>query len=119
MSLFKKKKVEESTSSCCGCCSETCETSNDDEVVTENGVIVSIKVLGSGCAKCNELETNVKAALLQLSIEVEVEHVTDFVQIAAMGVMSTPALVINDEVVSSGKVLKKDDVIAIIQKITE
>lgn len=77
---------------------------------------ISIKVLGSGCAKCNELEANTKKALEELHMDTVIEHVTDFGQIAVYGVMSTPALVVNEEVVSYGKVLKKEEIIPLLQK---
>ena len=77
----------------------------------------SVKVLGSGCDKCNALEKNVKEALSELDMTDEVDHVTDFGQIVAMGVMSTPALVIDNKVVSMGKVLGKDEVIKALKKI--
>ena len=77
----------------------------------------SVKVLGSGCAKCNELEKNVKAALEQLGMDTSIEHITDFTQIAAYGVMSTPALVVDGKVVSYGKVLKKEEAVQLLQKI--
>lgn len=76
-----------------------------------------IKVLGSGCAKCNELEANVKEALVELGMDTTIDHVTDFVQIAAYGVMSTPALVVDGKVVAYGKVLKKDEVVKILREI--
>ncbi len=75
-----------------------------------------IKVLGSGCAKCNALEDAVRAALAELGRDTAIEHVTDFAQIAACGVMTTPALVVNGKVVSYGKVLKKDEAKALLQK---
>ena len=75
-----------------------------------------ILVLGSGCAKCNALEEVVRAALTELGMDPAVGHVTDFTQIAAYGVMSTPALVVDGKVVSSGKVLKKEEAAALIQK---
>lgn len=77
---------------------------------------LTIKVLGSGCAKCNALEEATKEALKELSMDIKIDHVTDFSQIASYGVMSTPALVVNGKVVSMGKVLKKDDVIKILKK---
>ena len=52
-----------------------------------------VKVLGSGCARCIEQERNVRAALGELGVDTQVEHVTDPTRIAAYGVMSTPALV--------------------------
>lgn len=76
-----------------------------------------MKVLGGGCDKCNALEKNVKEALSELGMTNEIDHVTDFGQIAAMGVMSTPALVIDNKVVSMGKVLRKDDVIKALKKV--
>ena len=79
--------------------------------------ISKIQVLGSGCKKCNELEAATKAALEQLHMDTAIEHVTDFAQIAAYGVMSTPALVVDGKVVSYGKVLKKDEVVKILEKV--
>ena len=76
-----------------------------------------VKVLGSGCAKCNALEQAVREALEELGMETTIDHVTDFSRIAAYGVMSTPALVVDGKVVSYGKVLKKDEVKALIQKV--
>ena len=64
-----------------------------------------IKILGSGCKKCLTLEKNVKAATYAAGITVEIEKVTDIVDVARYGVMSTPSLVIDDVVVSTGKVL--------------
>lgn len=76
-----------------------------------------IKVLGAGCAKCHALEDATKATLAELNMDTTIDHVTDFSQIAAYGVMTTPALVVDGKVVSYGKVLKKDEVKALIQKI--
>ena len=56
-------------------------------------------------------------ALTELGMETTIDHVTDFAQIAAYGVMTTPALVVDGKVVSYGKVLKKDEVKALIQKV--
>ncbi|MGN0134904.1 MAG: thioredoxin family protein [Anaerotignum sp.] len=75
-----------------------------------------VKVLGSGCKKCIELEENVVAALQMLGKEPDVEHVTDFAEIAAYGVMTTPALVLGNKVVSSGRILKTEDVLEILKK---
>ncbi|MEG1274535.1 MAG: thioredoxin family protein, partial [Ruthenibacterium sp.] len=77
---------------------------------------MKIKVLGSGCAKCNALEAATREALKELSLDTTIDHVTDFAQIAAYGVMTTPALVVDGKVVSYGKVLKKEDVISILKK---
>ena len=75
----------------------------------------SVKILGSGCAKCNQLETAAKAALEELNMDTAIDHVTDFTQIAAYGVMTTPALVIDGKVVSYGKVLKVDEIVKILK----
>ncbi|WP_294467065.1 thioredoxin family protein [uncultured Anaerofustis sp.] len=75
-----------------------------------------IKVLGAGCTKCNELENNVREALKELNINDEIEHITDFVQIASYGVMSTPALVLDKKVVCYGKVISKKEVIEILKR---
>ncbi|HYQ37926.1 MAG TPA: thioredoxin family protein [Pseudomonas sp.] len=74
-----------------------------------------IKILGSGCKKCVTLTENTQAALASLGREAEVVKVTDFAEIAAHGVMSTPALAIDDKVVSVGKVLTPSEVAALIQ----
>lgn len=85
----------------------------EEEAITKGE---TVKVLGSGCAKCNQLEANVKVALEQLGMDTAIEHVTDFSQIAAYGVMSTPALVVNSKVVSYGKVLKVDEAVMLLEK---
>lgn len=74
-----------------------------------------VKILGGGCAKCNQLEKATIEALQQLGMDTTIEHVTDFGQIAAYGVMSTPALVIDEKVVSYGKVLKTEEVKKILK----
>jgi small redox-active disulfide protein 2 len=116
MGLFgkKKEKEKEEASSCC--CEGACELESMEQEKEVKASGESVKVLGSGCAKCNELEANVKAALEQLGMDTAIEHVTDFTQIAAYGVMSTPALVVDGKVVSYGKVLKTEDVVKLLQK---
>lgn len=75
-----------------------------------------IKILGSGCAKCMELEKATRTAISELQLDYEIEHITDFAEIASYGVMSTPALVFNGEVISYGKVLTVDEVKALLSK---
>jgi small redox-active disulfide protein 2 len=77
---------------------------------------MNIKILGSGCKNCTTLADNAKVALAEAGREAEVEKVTDFAEIAKYGVMSTPALVINERVVSFGKVLKPKDIVKLIEK---
>ncbi|HHX56728.1 MAG TPA: thioredoxin family protein [Clostridiales bacterium] len=112
MSLFGKKKEEKKDCCCGGSCDS--ETMAKSEIAKSEGA--TVKILGSGCKKCNDLEANTVAALKQLGMDTNVDHVTDFSQIAAYGVMSTPALVVGGKVVSYGKVLKTDEVIKILQK---
>ena len=64
-----------------------------------------LKILGSGCKKCQALEENVSQAASDMGLVFSIDHVKDFAQIATYGVMSTPALVINGKVASFGKVL--------------
>lgn len=71
------------------------------DVPTE-GVV--IKVLGPGCARCNQLEQDLMAVLTQLNMAADIEHVTDIAEIGSYGVMGTPALIINNEVKSVGTV---------------
>jgi len=65
---------------------------------------MNIKILGSGCTNCKNLEKNTLAALAELGLTADVEKVTEPGEIVSWGVMSTPALVIDDEVVVVGKV---------------
>ena len=71
---------------------------------------MDIKILGSGCAKCQALESLTRDVISELDLDAEFEHVTDPAEIASWGVMSTPALVINDEVVVAGRVPSASDV---------
>lgn len=98
MKLFKKKD-------CCNNFSKY-NMSQTEKLKKEEG----IKILGSGCTKCTKLEKSVIEAVTQMNLDLPIEHITDFAQIATYGVMSTPALVLNGEVVSFGKVLSVEEV---------
>ncbi len=74
-----------------------------------------IKILGSGCRNCVSLKENTETALKEAGLEAEIVKVTDIKDIMAYGVMSTPALVIDEKVVSFGKVLKPKEVIKILE----
>ncbi|MCG8399983.1 MAG: thioredoxin family protein [Firmicutes bacterium] len=74
-----------------------------------------IKILGSGCKNCSALRENTEAALKEAGLEAEIVKVTDFKDIMAYGVMSTPALVIDEKVVSFGKVLKPKQIAKILE----
>jgi len=71
-----------------------------------------ITVYGTGCKKCQALHRSALEAAE--GRDVQVEYVTDMTQIAAAGIMSTPALVVDGKVVSSGKVLSTDEVAALL-----
>ena len=111
MALFnfgKKNEEEKKPACCCGtearaekvvecCCGETDE-------------IRCVKVLGAGCKSCHEQYENAKKAVQTLGLSVEVEYITDMQKVMEYGVMSMPAIVVNEKVVSMGKVLKAADV---------
>ncbi|EFB77640.1 thioredoxin family protein [Subdoligranulum variabile] len=86
-----------------------------ESVQTETGN-EDVKVLGGGCANCRALEASAKAALAELGLPQEVGHITDFSQIAACGVLHTPALMVDGKVVASGRVLSKEEAKALIEK---
>lgn len=71
---------------------------------------MEIKVLGPGCPKCKKTEDVVKEAVSESGLSVKVQKVTDTMEIAGYGVFGTPAVVVDGEVKSAGKVPKKDDV---------
>lgn len=74
-----------------------------------------IKILGSGCTNCVRLANNTQAAIEEAGIEAELIKITDFKDIVAYGVISTPALVIDEKVVASGRVLKPKDIVEILK----
>lgn len=76
-----------------------------------------IKILGSGCKSCVALSENTKQALSELKLGATIEKVTDFTEIASYGVMSTPALVVDETVMSFGKVLKPKEIVKILEKV--
>ena len=99
---FGKKKEEEKRSCCCGAPVEG---------------ICCIKVLGLGCKNCHAMLEATKEAVQNMGLNIEVEYVTDMEKIAEYGVMSMPALVVNENVVSMGKVLKAADVEKLLHKL--
>ncbi len=76
--------------------------------------MLNIKVLGSGCENCHKVEALAKQAVAQLSADAQVELVTDMQELMRYGVMSTPAIVINDKVVSTGRVPALSQITAMI-----
>jgi len=77
---------------------------------------MDIKILGSGCSKCRTLERLTHDAVDELGLDADFEKVTDPGEIASWGVMSTPALVIDDEVVLSGRVPTSDDLKRLLER---
>ncbi len=69
-----------------------------------------IKILGSGCAKCNRLEQLAREVVAELGLDARFEHVKDMQQIMAYPIMTTPALVVDEEVKVSGRLPSKDEI---------
>ena len=117
---FGKKKEEAKASSCCccggACAPETPEVKSDCCGEKAEG-ICCVKVLGAGCKSCHEQYENAQAAVKALDLDVEVEYITDMEKVMAYGVMSMPAIVVNEKVVSMGKVLKAQDVEKLLREI--
>ncbi len=72
--------------------------------------MVEIKVLGPGCANCKRLEQITRKAIDSLAADAKIEKVSDYQEIVELGVMATPGLVVNDEVVSSGRIPSETEV---------
>ena len=124
---FGKKKEEEKKSCCCGgeakaeettgcCCGSTSKAEASCCGAPTEG-ICCIKVLGAGCKTCHEQYENAKAAVAALGLSIEVEYITDMEKVMEYGVMSMPAIVVNDQVASMGKVLKAADVEKLLRKL--
>ncbi len=77
---------------------------------------MNIKILGTGCKKCDTLKKNVDEAIKDLDMDITVEKVEDLKEILKYKVMTTPGLVINEKVVSKGKVLKPKQIKELIGK---
>ena len=73
-----------------------------------------IKILGTGCPKCKQLEENTKKAVEQSSNQITIEKVDQIKDIMNYGVMATPALVIDEVVKSAGKLLSPDEIVKLI-----
>ncbi len=71
---------------------------------------MDIKVLGPGCPKCHETERLVREVVAESSVDAKIEKVTDLMKIAGYGVFGTPAVVVEGEVKSVGKVPKKEEI---------
>ena len=127
MSLFglgKKKEVKiEPACACNGeiatyeaspCC---CGGQQVDNCCGGDNKLTSIKVRGAGCKSCHDQYENVKKAIEELGLGIEVEYITDMEKVMAYGVMSMPAIVVNETVASMGKVLNSAEVIKLLGKL--
>ena len=118
MALFnfgKKKEEKKTPTCCCGSAPKAEETTSCCGAPVEG--ICCVKVLGAGCKSCHEQYENAKAAVKALGLPVEVEYITDMEKVMGYGVMSMPAIVVNEKVVSMGKVLKAADVEKLLHKL--
>ena len=118
MALFNfGKKKEEKKSCCCSCGAPAQETTITNECCgkTVEG-ICCVKVLGAGCKSCHDQYEHAKEAVKNLGLAIEVEYITDMQKIMEYGVMSMPAIVVNEKVASMGKVLKSADVEKLLNK---
>lgn len=118
---FGKKKEEEKQVPACACGASAAAKTDSAKAeytccVQEKADISSVKVLGTGCPSCHALLKNTEQAIETLGLSVKVEYVTDMPKIVEYGVMSLPALVVNDKVVSVGKVLKSHEIEALLRK---
>ena len=128
---FGKKKEEKKVSACCCggaeatveeksdcCCGSAPKADNSTSCCCGASVegICCIKVLGAGCKSCHEQYENVKVAVKNLGLDVEVEYITDMEKVMEYGVMTMPAIVVNETVVSAGKVLKTTDVESLLKR---
>ena len=72
--------------------------------------MMEIQVLGPGCPKCQQTEKVVREAVAEAGVEAQIEKVTDIMKIAGCGVFGTPAVIVNGEVKSVGKIPDKEDI---------
>jgi small redox-active disulfide protein 2 len=84
--------------------------------INEREGIMEIKVLGPGCPKCQQTEKNVKEAVAESSVDAKVDKVTNILEIAKYGVFGTPAVVVDGQVKSVGKIPTKNEIKAWLAK---
>ena len=111
------KRMEEETKGGC-CCGGTPVNEPANECCCACGEKgCNIKVLGAGCKSCHEQHENVKKAVANMNLDAEVEYITDLEKVMGYGVMSMPAIVVNEQVVSMGKVLNVSQVEELLKKL--
>lgn len=77
---------------------------------------MKVQVFGPGCTRCRQLAANARAAIEQSGLDCELEHVDDVMRIAEMGILLTPALAIDGQIKSSGKVLTAEQIAALLKE---
>lgn len=119
MALFNFGKKKEKKTPACACSYPTSEAEEITKKCCSEAKdgICCVKVLGAGCKSCHEQYENAKKAIRDMGLDLEVEYITDMQKVMEYGAMSMPALVVNEKVVSMGKVLKSDNVIALLHKL--
>jgi len=80
-------------------------------------MMMKIQVFGMGCRNCHQLEANVKQAVAKSSISAEIGMVTDPVKIAEAGIMMTPALAVNGDVVTMGRVTSVQEILELLAEV--
>ena len=113
---FGRKKEEEKRASVC-CCSNAPAEAASGCCEKPTGGVTGIKVLGAGCKACHAQYENTRAAVQALGLPVEVEYITDMEKVMAYGAMSMPAIVVNEQVVSMGRVLTAAEVEKLLRKL--
>ena len=111
MALFGKKNEEKNDQTSCSCGKQTGSEAVNSCSADGN---INVKVLGSGCRSCHQLYDNAIKAVERMDIKVE--YITDLQQIMEYGAMSMPALVVNETLVSSGKVLKPAEILKLLNR---
>ena len=114
---FGKKKKEAAPKCCCSQKAAEEKPAQTDCCANMADGIRCVKVLGAGCKTCHQQYENAKQAVKALGLSVEVEYITDMPKVMEYGVMSMPAIVINEKVVSQGKLLKAADVENLLHKL--
>ncbi len=113
MALFnfgKKKEEKKAPTCCCGSTESKVEEAPSCCCGKPVGGMCCIKVLGAGCKSCHEQYEYAKKGVSNLGLGIEVEYITDIEKVMEYGVMSMPAIVVNDKAVAFGKVLKTAEV---------
>ena len=78
--------------------------------------MMNLKVIGTGCDKCDQLYANTKEAVAKLGIEAEIEKIEDLMEVVKLGVMTSPSLMKDGKLIVSGQVVSTDKIVKLLQK---